>query len=71
MVNTDWGTGSFLCFLDTTGLGEEITGNHEEEKEGNLLLTFHIWPSPQREEKTNGLGDFFSLLWNFSLMGLI
>lgn len=36
MVNTDWGRGSFFCFLDTTGLGEEITANHEEEEEDDL-----------------------------------
>lgn len=36
MVNTDWGRGSFLCFLDTTGLGEEITANQKEEKEDDL-----------------------------------
>lgn len=71
MVNTDWGRGSFFCFLDTTGLGEQITANQEEEKEDGLLLTFHIWPRPQREEKSAGVGEFSSLLWNFSLMGLV
>lgn len=32
MVNTDWDRASFLCFLDTTRLGEEITANQPENR---------------------------------------
>lgn len=39
MLNTDWGRASFLCFFNTTGLGEEITATQEEEEEDDPLLT--------------------------------
>lgn len=43
-MNTDWGSASFLCFFDTTGLGEEITANQEEEEGDDLLMSPPNWP---------------------------
>lgn len=79
MVNTDWDRASFLCFFDTTRLGEEITANQAEKRKTSCYwIWFHIWPGPQRQGETVGDSEllsepintlqFCSLLWNFRLM---
>lgn len=79
MVNTDWDRASFLCFFDTTRLGEEITSKQAEKRKTSCYwIWFHIWPQPQRQEEAAGHSEpppgaintchFSSLLWNFRLM---
>lgn len=79
MVNTDWDSASFLCFFDTTRLGEEITANQADKRKTSCCwIWFHIWPGPQRQERIVGdnelpsepinTSQFCSLLWNFRLM---